>query len=248
MMARSLPKEDKVIDVEAESSALMQRSAELASLLAGSEPVVDRSPIRAVEEEAARLGKMARAARSYVAIQLAAGLDAGVGVVVGRPPPIRRVKTDARGRDLDPVHGRAVITPALLAYWEHQRDVVGPTTEGAYRRAIEVCPWQPALVASVKGHLGLLGLRGSGKDEGARELHSALRQYELAYSVLRDGAHDAQNIATAARSRIAALEREAANALVGDETTTVTALIASAVSMVTDGPVDAKGFPVGSTA
>ena len=146
-----------------------------------------------------------------------------------------------------PVHGRAGVTPALLAYWEHQRDVVGPTTEGAYRRAIEVCPWQPALVASVKGHLGLLGLRGSGKDEGARELHSALRQYELAYSVLRDGG-------TTLRTSPRRPEADCCPRTRGGERTrrrrdpTVTALIASAVSMVTDGPVDAKGFPVGSTA
>ena len=35
-----------MIDVAAESLALSDRSRELASLLAGSEPVLDRSPIR----------------------------------------------------------------------------------------------------------------------------------------------------------------------------------------------------------
>ena len=90
MMARSVPKEDKVIDVEAESSALMQRSAELASLW----PAPSRSSTARPSGRRRGGGSSRQNGPScpvYVAIQLAAGLDAGVGVVVGRPPPIRRV-------------------------------------------------------------------------------------------------------------------------------------------------------------
>jgi hypothetical protein len=84
-----------VIDPEAESQVLRQRSVELAQMLDGGRPVVMESP--AVLAESKRLGQRAYEARQAVAVKVATGLDPGCPV--GRPPAIRRVSTDQKGRD-----------------------------------------------------------------------------------------------------------------------------------------------------
>ena len=238
-----------MIDPEAEAAAIRVRSAELAALLDAGIPVVDLGPVRAAQAEAARLGAVAQAARKDVAVRLAAGMDAGAGVVVGRSRPIRRVRTDARGRDLDGVlKGRAAITPQLIRCIEFRRDVVGPTIADAYRRAIEARPWRPALVAAVRGHIGLVGLRQNSDSEGGPALAAALETYERSYAVLREAIIDGEHVAVEAADRLANLEREKAEALVGDDDTVITGLIASAVAGATPDQVVIDGRPIGMAA
>jgi hypothetical protein len=221
-----------VIDPENESRALKERSAELAQMLDGGHPVVE-SP-SAVLAESRRLGVVAHQARKVVAVKVAAGLDPGCPI--GKPPAVRQVETDQWGRDLDPLHGRAVISPELVAYWTHRRDVVAPAVEAQYREAAERTPYREALVAAAQGHISLLRERRSMLSEGGLELEAALAQYESAYVNLRQAAADSQSIATAAIDRLDSLRREEAQLFV--PTDQVTGFLASAVSQVTDLPVD----------
>jgi hypothetical protein len=219
--------------LEAESEALRQRSEDLAQLLGSGHPVV--VPPADVLGESRRLGAVAAAARKQVASRLAAGLTPGAGVVVGRQPPVRRVQTDRRGRDLDPLHGRTVITPELVAYWEHRRDAVAPAVEGSYREAAERTPYSEALVAAAHGHLAVLQGRQS-RGEGAGGLVAALKAYDDVFTALRQSAIDAQQVANQAQARLDSLEREKANSVVGGDQ--LTGFIAAALSTVTDLPVD----------
>lgn len=208
------------IDVEAESDALRQRSAELVALLDAGVPVVDRTSTRAVQEEAAELARAAHRARADVAKKVAAGQDPGVPM--SKIPPIRRIASTRNGRDPDAVlRGRSVITPELVAYFEHQRDTVAPATEDMYRQAVADRPYQAALVAAVRGHLALLGQRQNVESEGGEALTVALRRYDDAYSAIRENINDAHMIATVAIGRLTSIERERAAAVLGDDETTV---------------------------
>jgi hypothetical protein len=232
-----------VIDVEAESEAWTERSRELAELLDAGHPVVDRTATEAAGSESRRLGAVAHQARRHAAVLVAAGKDPGC--VVGREPPIRRVRTDVRGRDVDPLHGRAIISDELVTYWTHRRDVVAPAVEASYRQAMIDQPYSPALVAAVRGHLAVLRQRRSMTFEGGEELQSSVERYDLAFEQCRMAANDAQSIATEADARLASLRRIAAETELGDRDE-VKPLIAAALSNITDLPVDAKtGQPVG---
>jgi hypothetical protein len=220
-----------VIEPEAESQALKQRSLELAELLDAGHPVPE-SPA-AVLAESRRLGAAAHQARRAVAVKVAAGLDPGCPV--GRPPAVRRVRTDQRGRDLDPLHGRAVISAEIVAYWEHRRDVVAPAVEASYRQAAEKTPYRPALVAAARGHIAVLGQRQS-NTEGGAELNAALQRYDVAYTALREAALDTQQIAVEAEDRLASLRREEASIHLGGNQ--VKGFLASVISTVTDFPVN----------
>jgi hypothetical protein len=211
-----LEQEDSMsVDPEAESQAMAERSLELAGLLDAGHPVVKGTP--AVLAESARLGRAAHRARLEVAAKVAAGADPGCPV--GNEPPVRRVRTDNRGRDLDPLGGRAAVTPELIAFWEYRRDVVFPAVEAMYRRAAEETPYRPALVAAAKGHLGVLRERWSMLSEGGVELEAAVESYDSAFVVLRQNANDCQMIATEAENRLVALRKEAAALLVGADQT-----------------------------
>jgi hypothetical protein len=221
------------IDVEAESEALRRRSTDLAELLDAGHPVLGPQPPEV--DESRRLGHVANVARQQVGARVAAGKDPGEGVTVGAAPQIRRVRTDRWGNDLDPMHGRTTITPQLVAYWEHRRDVVAVAVEGRFRQALEQNPYRPALVAAVQGHLAMLRQRRS-TGEGLDVLDGALRRYDQAYANLRESALDAQHIATEAEDRLASLRREAAKLEVGD--VTQTGLIASVLAVDDPAPVD----------
>jgi hypothetical protein len=204
-----------MIDVEAESREIRERSAELAELLDGGHPVLDRTHVREVAAESRRLAREARQARQRVAAQIATG--AGAPCVIGRQPPVRRVRTDPRtGRDLDPLAGKSAVTAELLAFWEHQRDIVAPAVEASYREAAERTPYQPALVASARQHVSLLKSRETMLDEGGVELEASVARYDEAYVNLRQAAVDAQAISGEAETRLQSLKRIEAEALLGD--------------------------------
>ena len=215
--------------LEAESEALRERSAELVRLLDEAAPIVDRTPIYEVKQEARALAAAAHAARQVVAEKIAANVTPGTPV--GRQPLVHRVRTDSKGKDLDPLHGRPVITPELIASVEHQRYVVGPAIEGVYRQAVLDRPWRAALVAAVRGQLELLRVRQSFKIEGGEELAASLIRYEAAFSAVAAGINDGQTVTTEATARLANLERVRAEATIGDDgSTSITGLIAAAVA------------------
>jgi hypothetical protein len=226
-----------MIDPEAESEALRQRSHELVQLLDAGHPVVVQN--RAVLGESRRLATESQRARREVAARVAAGLDPGC--VVGREPPIRHVKTDRQGRDVDPFHGSAVVTDALIRYWEHRRDTVAPAVEDAYRQAAIEKPYREALVAAARGQISLLRERQMMLSEGGVQLETAVAHYDEAFLSARQAALDAQAIAGEAIERLASLRREEAAAVLGDSDN-VTGFIASAIASATDVPIaiDAK--------
>jgi hypothetical protein len=224
-----------VIDAEAESDALRQRSVDLGELLDAGHPVVGGGSLPEVAESR-RLGQLAHQARQTAAARVAAGLDPGC--VVGRQPPVRRTRTDRHGRDLDPFHGAAVVTDELVAYWEHRRDVVAPAVEAQYRRAATDRPYREALVAAARGHIAVLRERQAMLSEGGLGLEAALARYDEAFLALRQAANDdAQTIANEAETRLASLRREAAQALVGGDE--VKGFLGATLASVTDvGVVD----------
>jgi hypothetical protein len=227
------------IDPELEAQQHRERSAALCEMLDAGHPVVVQK--RAVLAESKRLGEESQRARREAAARVAAGLPAGCPV--GLELPIRHVVTDRLNRDVDPFHGAAVVTDALIAYWGHRRDVVAPAVESSYRQAAVERPYREALVAAAHEHIGLLRERRSMLSEGGAEVEGALARYDEAFLVARQAALDSQAIAGEAVERLASLRREAAKAEVsGDQ---VTGFIASAVSMATDSLVDAKtGMPL----
>jgi hypothetical protein len=226
-----------VVDVEGESAEVAQRSLELAELLDAGHPIVDRSEIAGVLTESRRLARETRRARGAVAARWIAGADAGVPI--GHQPPIRRIRTDARGRDTDPLGGRAAVTPELIAYWEHRRDVVFPATEAMYRAAAERTPYREALVAASHGHIALLRERHAMLSEGGEQLEAALGRYDQAYVNLRQSAVDTQGIAGEAQERLDSLKREAAAAALGDGDT-VRGFIGAVLGSMSGLPVDPK--------
>jgi hypothetical protein len=203
-----------MIDPEAESAAVRERSAELAGLLAVL-PVVERaSP--AVLAERRRLARATHEARRTAAAKVAAGLPAGAGVVVGAQPPVRRVVTDWKGVDRDPFHGSPCVTPELVAFFEHQRDHVAAEVAGQYRRAAEATPYREALVAAARQHVEVLRGRRTMLSEGGSEVEAALTAYEQAYVNLREAAIDAQFVAGEAQQRLDTLHRIVVQVELGD--------------------------------
>jgi hypothetical protein len=219
----------------AESAVTKERSHQLIELLDNSHPKVDRSQLKEVLAESRRLARATHRARGVVAARWIAGADAGVPI--GHQPPIRRIKTDARGRDADPLGGRAAVTPELIAYWEHRRDVVFPATEGMYRAAAERTPYQEALAAAARGHISLLRERRTMLSEGGDKLEAALGRYDTVYLNLRANAIDSQDIASEAVGRLASLKREAAAAELGDGPDEK-GFIGAVLSTMSDLPVD----------
>jgi hypothetical protein len=216
-----------------------ERSIALTELLDGNHPVVE--PATAELAESRRLGQLAHQARRQAAVKVALGQDPGCPV--GRPPAVRRVKTDWKGNDLDALHGRAAITPQLITYWTHRKDVVAPAVEASYREALAARPYRTVLVSACHGHLGLLRERHSMLVEGGAELEAALRAYDTVYENLRHAAIDTQQIAVEAENRLANLRREQAALLVPD--TQVKGYIAASISTVTDLPTSPDtGMPV----
>jgi hypothetical protein len=223
------------IDVERESQALHQRSADLVAQLDAGHPVVE--PIPGVWAERRRLAAATHQARREVAAKVAAGLDPGC--VVGPSAPIRHVKTDPRtGHDLDPLHGQSVVTDALVAYWEWQRDTLAPAIEAQYRMAAEKTPHRPSLVAAARQHIGVLQQRATMLTEGGVDVEAAATRYDGAYERLRMGALDAQAIAGEAMTRLRALRRITAEAELGDDFDE-RPFIAAALSATTDLPINA---------
>jgi hypothetical protein len=200
------------IDVERESQALAKRSFELAEMLEAAVPVVDRSPIKAALAESSRLAKEAHEARDQVTVRVAAGLDPGC--LIGPPLPIRKVPSTPDGRDPDPViKGRAVITPELVAYWVHRRDVVGPSIVSASERAAEALPTAPALTAAARGHLAVLRERANFGDEGGSTLDAALQRFDNARGTLVAGRNEGAWITSSAVERLELLQGEEAAGL-----------------------------------
>jgi hypothetical protein len=231
------------IDPEAESLILKERSVELTEMLDAAHPTVV-APAD-VWAESRRLGQVAAQARRVVASRVANGRDPGPDVTVGKAPPIRRVRTDRRGHDLDPLHGRACITSQLLSYWTHRKDVLAPAVEGSYREAAERLPYRPALASAAQGHLGVLRERRAMLSEHGIALEASLAAYDNAYVALRQNANsEPAAIATEAQNRLDSLRREAAEAVLGGDQ--VKGLLAAAVSQVTDpGVLDADtGMPL----
>ncbi len=226
-----------MIDVEAESEVLRERSLGLARLLDEGHPVVE-SPAD-VWSESRRLGQLAHQARRIVATRIALGQDPGAGVTVGRQPPVRRVHTDARtNRDVDPLGGRSAITPELIRFWQHKRDEVADAVEAQFRQAAEAMPYRPTLVAAAHGHLEVLRQRRSMLSEGGDQLEASLRSYDDAHVALRQAAnHDPAAIRNEAIDRLTSLEREKASALLGDRDR-VEPLIAAALASVSGAPID----------
>jgi hypothetical protein len=230
-----------MLDPEAESAELKQRSAELAQLLDAGHPVVGGCPD--VMAESKRLAAAAHQARRKVAGRVAAGLP--VDCPVGTQPPLRRVRTDARGKDLDPLGGRSVVSPEILRYWEHRRDVVFPAVEAMYTRAAEETPYREALVAAARAHIALLRERQMLSSEGGVDVEVAMAKYDEAYRRLRQGKIDAQDIASEAVERLASLRRIAASLELGDRDE-VKPFLASAIATATDAPLfdPASGMPL----
>jgi hypothetical protein len=131
--------------------------------------------------------------------------------------------------------GRAVVTPELIAYWEHRRDVVFPAVEGMYRRAAERNPYREPLVASARQHIALLRERQTMLSEGGVELETALSLYDQAHIANRQAALDSQDVRSEAAERLNSLRREAASATLGEDN--VKGFIASAIAQATDVPV-----------
>jgi hypothetical protein len=191
------------LNVEAESQALKQRSAELAAQLDAAIVTVDRSGINAALAESRRLAGAARAARAEVSKRLADGK--APGVPLGPRGWIRKTQTDLMGRDLDPhLQGRVAVTSELVAYHVHRRDTVAAAIRSAYREAAERFERPPALLSADRGHIGVLRQQGSFLDEDGEELHAALRRFLDSAGVLREGLAEGDRIAEAAE---AALER-----------------------------------------
>jgi hypothetical protein len=223
------------IDVEAESAAVKARSEQLVKALDAGHPVVE--PIPAIWAERRRLAALTHQARRQVAARVAAGLDPHC--VVSPQPPLRRVRTDWRGHDLDPLHGRSAVTDELVRFWEFQRDQLGPAVEASYRTAAERTPYREPLVAAARGHLALLRERRSMLSEGGSELEAAVDRYDQAFVNLRQSALEAQHIGGEAVGRLQSLRRIEAEAELGDDNNE-RGFLAAAISQMSDsGLVDA---------
>jgi hypothetical protein len=224
-----------MIDVEAESQELRDRSLELVELLKDV-PVLGPPPPEL--DESRRLGRAAHQARQRVAERVARGQDPGCPL--GPPAPIRRVRTDPRtGRDLDPLRGRQAVTGELLQFWTYRQDVVAAAVADWYTRAAEETPFSEPLVCASRGHLAVLEGRRSAS-EGGSELSQALKAYVDCFEGLRSNGLDSQQIANEAAGRLASLRRIVAQLEVGDDQ--LKPLIAAAASTVADLPVDPESL------
>jgi hypothetical protein len=192
------------IDVEAESEALRQRSAELVEMLDAALVTVDRTGIREVLAESKQLHTEALAARDRVSQRLAKGQPAGVPL--GPAGSIRKVRTDAWGHDLDPhLKGRLACTPELAAYWVHRRDVVAGAFRAAFVEAGERFAQNPSLVAAATGHLGLVRSRGTFMAEGGDTLEAALNRHQDVGPTIRSGVIEADGISARAEAALSEL-------------------------------------------
>jgi hypothetical protein len=193
-----------MIDVEQESAAVRERSADLAAQLDAALVTVDRSGIREVLAESKRLHGDALAARDRVSQRLAKGQPAGVPL--GPAGPIRRVSTDQLGRDLDPhLKGRLAVTPELAAYWVHRRDVVAGAFRAAFVEAGERFAQSPSLAAAARGHLALVRSRGTFVAEGGDILEAALNRHQDVGPTIRLGVIEADDISARAEAALAEL-------------------------------------------
>jgi hypothetical protein len=190
-----------MVNPEAESAELAQRSRELTELLDASTPIVDRSGISEALSESRRLSAAAKDARAEVSKRLAKGMSAGCPL--GPHGPIRRVKSLLNGRDADPyLRGRLAVTPELERYHLQRRDVLGPAVRSAYAEAGERFDSHLALMAAARGHLAVLHARECFADEGGRELAAALARFSDAAGVLRAGMREADEIEARAHSAL----------------------------------------------
>jgi hypothetical protein len=237
------------IDVEAEAQQYRQRSAELAGMLDAGVPTVDKSGIRQALAESKRLEGEVADARAEVSKRLARGAPAGCPV--GPHLPIRPVVTDFRGVDLDPqLRGRTPVTPQLLQFWQHRKDVVADAIRTAYTEAGERLNTQPALLAACRGHVAELRQRGAFVDEGGGQLLAALQRHQDAAELLRSGPQEADEVEGKARE---ALERLRSLPMLAEmeaeqgpmALASINSWVIARVSAAIDQPVDAKtGKPI----
>jgi hypothetical protein len=193
--------------------------------------------------ESKRLADETHRARRQVAGRVAAGLGLPAKVVLGRTPPIRRIRTDTRtGRDLDELHGRSAVTPELLAYWQHRKDIVFPAVEAMYRAAAERKPYSEPLVSAARAHISVLRERRSMLSEGGDALEAALGAYDQSFENLRTAVIDSQDVATEAIERLASLKRLVAEAELGDGPDEK-GFIAGVLGSMSDLPIDTEGMP-----
>ncbi|HEY2304190.1 MAG TPA: hypothetical protein VGH66_19980 [Acidimicrobiales bacterium] len=200
-----------MINPEAESKAIKARSIELVHMLDECVPTVDRTPIRDAQAEARRLAGEAKRARDAVVEKVRRGQDPGVPL--GLKPPIRKVHTDGRGRDLDGVLlGRAVISKEIIRHWEFRRDVLAGAIISVHQDAAEKLPTAAPLLAAARGHLAELADRHSFKDEAGAELEAALKRFEDTRGILAEGINEGQHVADDAAAHLEGLAGEIAAA------------------------------------
>jgi hypothetical protein len=237
------------IDVEAESRALSERSTELARMLEAAIPVVDKSAIREALAESRRLALVARKARDDVAQLVRRGQSLPVGCVLGVQPPIRRVPSGAGDRRAyDVLQGRAVVTPELVDYWIHRRDVVGPAIVSAYQSAAEALTPLPPLLAAARGHIALLRQRQSFPAENGEVVLAALAHCDAARGELLAGVNDGEQISTEAVARLEILRGEGAAAKIqGHGADWVTPWVAGKIASALELDVVDVNAPLGAS-
>jgi hypothetical protein len=238
------------VNVEAESEALQERSADLAAQLDAAVVTVDRTPIRKALAESKRLAAAADAARAEVAKRVANGR--APGVPLGPVGPIRKVLDLPNGMDADPVlRGMAAVTRELGAFLVHKRDVVARAYRDAYLAAGEQYESRPALVAAARGQLNELRRRESFGAEGGAELDASLRRSLDSAGVLREGLRDADDIQREAETVLKRLGTAPVMAELEDThgpmaMTSLNSWVVARVSQTLDEPLDATtGRPVG---
>lgn len=201
-----------MIDVEAESQAMGERSAELAERLRSLVPEVNRDEIREVQAESRRLAAEATRARDQIAEMVRKGQPLPAGVTVGLQPPIRKVPSGGRDRKAyETLQGRPVISPELLEYWCHRRDVVGPAIVRAHETAALDLPPAAALLACARGHLASLRTRGAFVAEGGLDLEVALKAVDAVRGQLIEGVSEGQAVTTEATGRLESLAGQLAS-------------------------------------
>jgi hypothetical protein len=239
-----------MIDTEAESRALLERSQDLAAQLEAALPVVDGTMIREALAESRRLGDAAEAARAEVDRRLAAGKSPGCPL--GPLGAIRKVRTLPNGRDAEPgLRGRTPITLEIVGYHDHRRDVVAAAYRAAYTEAAERLERRPTLVAAARGHITELRRRETYLTEGGQELETALRRFLDAPVALDAGCQEADKIAVAAeqalgwlRTAPAEAQIEAQHGPVAQFTTAQWVAAQTSLALGSE-PVDAKtGAPI----
>jgi hypothetical protein len=239
-----------MIDTEAESRALLERSQDLAAQLEAATPAVHDTGIREALAESQRLGDAAEAARAEVEGRLVAGKPPGCPL--GPFGAIRRVRTLPNGRDAEPgLRGRTPITPELVGYHEHRRDVVTAAYRTAYTEAAEQLERRPTLIAAARGHITELRRRETYVTEGGQELETALRRFLDTPSALQMGHHEADKIAFTAeqalgwlRTAPAEAQIEAQHGPVAQFTTAQWVAAQTSLALGSE-PVDAKtGVPI----